>query len=333
MRNWEPPSKLGDIIGVGRYGTVYSPNPGEAVKVVRLQTAADDEAKRAYRERVIGLIQSLLIWHSLSPHVVLHYGWEADLGPLSSTFTLHMERWEASLEQCGDAFLGRAESWSDVLFQILSALTCLSSAFEIVHNDLYPRNVLVRHLSCPHAIFYGMAGAWYVLNCSVMVAISDFGIASSPLLGTPDHRPEVSCPHPVSLPAGTRYSSIPLCSHVLRFYNLPPYSRDVYTVLKWSLYWGGTGLPRASTAAWLSELLRSVDKRVHEFISPAALQDLFVYAFSPACCARFGLPLRLVPGSPPSGSVTFSLLDEDKCKMLRCRLSEALCLGSNTDAS
>lgn len=117
-----------------------------------------------------------------------------------------------------------------VIGQLFMAIVFLISKLDMCHNDLYERNILYLPLRDARNIFkYAVDEGCdvYVRTCGAYVMVCDYGHASTS--------------HPVAKQthdfAHTRFRDNcefdhldPLCYHVLRCGNVPPYVRDILTV-------------------------------------------------------------------------------------------------------
>jgi len=253
-------SKAQDLLGVGRYAQVFRAGPDAAVKVVSLQGSSRHARKQAFREHVVGLLQTLLLAARATPHLPWHFGTTFSLSP-RRTVALHMELFDGTLATGGAAVLRSPGLWLALVFQVLHACAVLGDVFGVTHNDAYPRNVLLRR--CPtQTATYELAGGEVAFRAPFLAALTDFGIASGELLGAP-LAPEVAAlkglasAHPPSAPAPRAF--LPPDRHVLH-YALRPEARDFYTVLGWTTF-GHEGLPPPplNVRAWALQATRLLD--------------------------------------------------------------------------
>ncbi len=313
---WERPAPRGGRLGSGNYGTVYSCSDGSVVKQLRPRRSGASAAL-AYREHVVSLLQSALVLQALTPHLPLHYGFDSEALPLGRLeLRLYQEAFDCSLDAAPAALLAKDADWLALLFQLMSAVVCVARLLDLCHNDVYPRNVLLR-CGRPGApgrrLRYHHFGADHELAWHSLAALTDFGVCSSPLLASPDG-PEVRRPRADlgGVPFGDQ---APRGKHVLAYRDLPPFSRDPYMLFKWARF-PCKGLPAAPEAAraWARHVLAHMDQHLPEFGSSAGTVRLLHDAFAPAELERHGLP-GLRPGQEPAAS--FSATDADRARVLQ----------------
>jgi serine/threonine protein kinase len=289
FHSWSPPEALGRELGRGKYGVVRLAGRGAVAKVVEvgpkpasalafLAAPPGEErakvpwrrTKQAYREHVLGLLQSLLVMRGLTPHVVMHFGARVAPSPGACRVTLFMEQFEGSLEQHGPQLLRDETDWRALLFQVSSALAALGTLLGVVHNDLYPRNVLFRRLDAARDEVYDICGTSYQLTFRTCFALTDFGICGSPLLDS-----AMDCCPEVTVPQRRRPRHFGLWKaqhHVLSYCDLPTFSRDLYLAFKWPVQ-PSDHLPRApeATRAWATKTLSFIDDHPGDFQEPQGL--------------------------------------------------------------
>ena len=228
---------LQERIGSGKYGEVFV-SGAAAAKRLDLRGRSRGSRRQAFREHVVGLLQTLLLLERATPHLPWHYGARFDVEPEGLGLSLFMERFDLSLAAAAPL---PQDAWRPLLFQLLHAVGCLSFVFGVSHNDAYPRNILLRRYATPRRVRYEVFGRPYEVEAPFLAAVTDYGIASGELLGAPG-APEVASKGPLIAP-GPRFSVVPPREHILR-YDLPPYSRDAYTLLKLPVY-GSSEVPPA----------------------------------------------------------------------------------------
>jgi len=135
---------VGELLGSGKYGSVFACGAGAAAKVMDLSGKSRHARMQAYREHVVSIMQTLLLLHGATPHFPFHYGLTVAVAELGMSLTLFMERFDGNLLEKAAAALGDAAGWVHLAFQLLHGCLCLAAVFGVVHNDLYPRNVLLR---------------------------------------------------------------------------------------------------------------------------------------------------------------------------------------------
>jgi hypothetical protein len=281
-------------IGAGKYGTVYRESGGVVVKEVQARPTNKGMAS-PFREKIVAILQSLLVVNAVNPHFPLHYGFEAT--PPSESFSrtrlsYYLEEFEGSLDTMSCELLAdKPARWMAALFQLLSASVTYSVVFGIVHNDLYPRNVLVKKTRATETTEYTLFGRAYRVEADFILAITDFGICTSPLLNCANETPQVcESMKGTDIPAGVPFGSVPPGKHILQYRTLPPFSRDVYMLLKWTVF-PTKNFCRAPppVVAWSRSALSNVDRNFDRFGDSAALSKLFAFVFSDKEMVRFDL--------------------------------------------
>jgi serine/threonine protein kinase len=272
----------GYVIGKGKYGTVRAVDDNTVVKVIDVDLVGDRwevKAKQAYREYVVGVLQRLVVRRGHTPHLVIHFSGRMDVSSdRRCTLNLHMERFECSLDKGSRQALISEAQWRSMYFQLSSGLAALALLLGAVHNDLYPRNVLLRRLPREVSVVYDVCGAQYRGVHDTLFAIADFGVCGSPLLGcgrccTPGIRLS-------SVETPRLFGQTPTEQHILKYAELPPFSRDIYVLFKWPT--GGLANLYAvpeSIMAWSLRILKHVDEHLDDFRKPQAIVDLLPVAF------------------------------------------------------
>ena len=311
FRDWQLPEELGAEIGRGKYGRVLLCGDEAVVKVLNAENgkrAAWRRVKQSYREHVLGIIQSLMVTRSMTPHLVMHFGASVVPSPGRCSISLYMERFEGSLEAAGEALLRSAQDWRGLLFQVTSAMATLAVLLQVVQNDLYPRNILFKRLPAECHAVYDIFGKGYSLATSTLFAITDFGICGSPLLDS-----RLACSPEVHVPPQARPKDFGLWHaphHVLSYPDLPPYSRDAYLAFKWPVY-RSRHLPPApeDVKAWATDALTFLDLHAEAFNKPEGLLRLLHHAFVPE--------RRLAREATPAQALVFRVGSEDQDSLLQ----------------
>lgn len=292
---------VGELLGSGKYGSVFACGAGAAAKVMDLSGKSRHARMQAYREHVVSIMQTLLLLHGATPHFPFHYGLTVAVAELGMSLTLFMERFDGNLLEKAAAALGDAAGWVHLAFQLLHGCLCLAAVFGVVHNDLYPRNVLLRAAPGlePEPFEVAVEGVGYSLRPRFLAVVADYGIASGPLVAA-DAAPEV-CLTTAKVPRWRRFALQPPAAHILQYEPLlPAYSRDPCTVLKW-IFHGHEGLPAAPLAVrlWAMDGLCRIDGGLAGFHEAAAQLALFHHLFHKDNLRRFGLPFVAEAVGPP----------------------------------
>lgn len=314
---WEK-AEPGEPVGKGNYGTVFKSGEGAVVKVMKQVRKSTGSAKLAYREHVMSLLQSLLVLRRHTPHLPLHYGLEAvRAAPRTLAMRFYLEAFDCSLDGAPSDLLRQPQDWVALLFQVGSALLCVAKLLEVCHNDLYPRNILLRRRPRPCLLSYNHFGLEHELCWHTLAVLTDFGVCSGRLLNS-RAGPEVKRT-PVVLRSETPFGQQPPGVHVLNHTYLPAFSRDPYLLFKWGRF-RTKGLPQPPEAvrSWCSAVLAHLDERQASFSEPAAVLRLFGFAFSPETLQAYGLPsLEPSDSSEKDKEAHFSVDEEDQRKIFQ----------------
>ena len=289
-------------LGAGRYGTVVACAPGwPGCAAKRLVARSWRSRRQAYREHVVGLLQSLLLLRRVTPHFPWHYGAEVfAVPPAQLGVVLFMERYPQALVEAAPALLATPAAWVALLFQLGHAAVALATLFGVVQNDAYPRNALVRP-GPPTRTVYEVGGRRYAVHAAFLAVLTDYGIASGELLAAPQV-PEVAYGNGrlQGAPAVRgRYAFVQPEAHVLAYRDLPIFARDLGTLLKWPTT--GDRLPPAPWAVrlWAVAALHRLDLAAAALDAPAGLLAVFHEIFAPAFLRGYGLAAAVAPCTAP----------------------------------
>jgi serine/threonine protein kinase len=279
---------LGEVLGSGKYATVRR-SGSCAAKVMDLSGKSKRSRMQAYREHVVSIMQTILLLRGVTEHYPFHNGLTTSVSDAGMSLTMFMERFEGNLLDVADRVLLDAEDWAHLAFQVLHACACMAAVFGVVHNDLYPRNVLVRVFPEGRNVCARVDGVSYAYCRTFLAVVADYGIASGKLVGA-HSVPEV-CASTVKVERWRHFSLQPPEAHILQYEpTLPAFSRDPYTVLKW-IFHGQESLPRAplSVRLWVLEALQRIDRGLEDFHEERSQLPLFHHLFHSANLRRFGL--------------------------------------------
>jgi serine/threonine protein kinase len=294
----------GKLIGEGNYGKVYlSGIDGAVVKELSAKKSSCAAGlKLAYREHVMSLFQNALVLKRIAPHFCLHYGYEATPTNARVAFSLFLEGFDGNLQTEGTELLGSASAtpWASLCFQIGTGLVALAVFLDVCHNDLYPRNILVRR-DAARVCRYEVLDATYDVPLPFLAVITDFGVCSSPMLSSPAAGPEVKRTKITDPPKD--FGETPHVGHILNF-NLPPFSRDFYMMFKW-LAFPPKFFPPVPHAVrkWSIAVLRLIDKDREKFATPGGSKWIFATAF------RIADPRFLQAATEPTETFRLRLAD------------------------
>jgi serine/threonine protein kinase len=193
---------------------------------------------------------------------------------------MYMERFAAPLSELGAALLTSEHAWVSLLFQVLFTLCSLGVLTGITHNDLYPRNLLVNPHAHAACVRYRMRASQYAISWPFLVALTDFGVATTPgLMGT-QTGPEITAGF-APLQPGSDFGQRKPVAHILRYSALPLYSRDIYTVLLWVAFPSGQlPAPPRSIQRWAEAGLRLLDEIRDTLQDAEVLVDVVQMLFS-----------------------------------------------------
>lgn len=287
----EPDGPLGRLLGRGKYGAVYAVR-GAAVKVQRVEGPLADRSspqwrrlRQAYREHVLGVVQSLLVANRVTPHVVMHFGAQLRPGPHACDVRMYMEAFDGSLDGKGAAeLLTDDRSFRGMALQVTQGLAALAECLRLVHNDLYPRNILYRRTPARDADYQVCGRSYWLRGSCALYAITDFGLAGTPLLQSqegnyPDMRPP-------QVDVGTPFGTLSAPRHVLCYRKLPPFSRDLYALFRSvARPFSGSPVPPAETRRWAAGVLRALDSGVPDTSGPEGVAEVLELAFGGAPAA------------------------------------------------
>lgn len=330
LHAWRPhahPLKS-QVIGTGKYGTVFALERCDStvVKENFINASKTHLCKQAFREHVIGLLQTLMVLDGYSPHLPLHHGMSWLLCPGNTHLRGHiyMERFHGSLGDLGARCLRSDLDWQSLLFQVLSALTALAAVFEICHNDAYPRNILLNLDMRAARVLYSCDGTLYAVPWPFLVVLTDFGIATSSKILGKNTLPEV-VENLEALEVGPCYGTQPPLKHVLHYKQLPMFARDAYTVLKWTAFaHKNMPPPPSSTLKWSRAALSLLDEVGPGLCAPSTLTSTFKTIFSAKWTQMCKLPtLEQESVAAERPDFIFPLSERKKTELL-CAATEAL---------
>jgi hypothetical protein len=148
-------------------------------------------------------------------------------------FLICMERASGNAKQyfdhCGAAI---ASSIPIFICQLLLGIYSYTKHFDIVHNDLYLKNILFHELPSPMDFVYHFDDNTVIVlsSCSVFFSIGDFGICSSPSFLENSHQ------EMADLTTESRnlssFLTFDFSKHILEYKNVNPYCRDIATLFR-----------------------------------------------------------------------------------------------------
>lgn len=292
LLRWDGGRSLGHMIGSGKYGKIYL--CGSSLEAVLKETWTSGKkpssCKQAFREHVIAILQTLLVLDAQTPHLPLHYGACINACRGQMQGHMYMEKFDGSLQDLGHVCLLHAVDWAALAFQLMYSLVVLSELFHLVHNDLYPRNVLISCDVAAPAVRYRVDGRLYSVPWRHFAALTDFGIASSGELLGCRSVPEVA-DRLVSSPPDEHFGDEAPTKHILRYVSLPAFSRDAYTLFKWIRFpTKSLPPPPCTVRRWAAACLRLMDETREELAEPSGLRAIFHTIFGQEWMTQHELP-------------------------------------------
>uniref|UniRef100_A0A6C0BZQ2 Protein kinase domain-containing protein n=1 Tax=viral metagenome TaxID=1070528 RepID=A0A6C0BZQ2_9ZZZZ len=322
---WKHTPQVRKLIGSGKYGTVYS--VGNTYVVKRSSTSSQRPAmcKQAFREHIIGLLQTLTVLEACTPHIVMHYGVLLSANGPTLTGDMYMEHFSGSLVTFGKTCLHSSSDWICLAFSVLSACAALALLYGISHNDLYPRNVLVRPDITTKSAVYACDGVLYALSWPFLAVVTDFGVATSTKLMDQRVSPEVA--DGISyMEVSADFGVLAPSNHILKYAGLSPFSRDLYTVLKW-IHFSCTGLPLPppDIRRWAYVSLQLLDKSRDTLQTAHGFMRYFHTIFSTSWLHSCGLPPIAANRDMPLSRAHFVFpLCDEKMNLLMRQATTAL---------
>lgn len=290
LKSWRIGEANMEKIGSGKYGTVYSAGDGAYVlkeNITRRERSG--LCKQAFREHSMGILQTLAVLERCTPHMPLHYGISVALDSDTMRGNMYMERFEGSLLDLGAVCLQDEDCWLCLVFSIMYTCVSLALLFEVSHNDVYPRNILINPNVRSPKVIYRCHDKLYAIGWPFLAVLTDFGVATSTSLMDKINIPEVAQNVP-NVPLPRNFGMCVPSNHILKYKELPHFSRDFYTILKW-LKFPSSSLPGVplSLQAWANVSLQLLDNTLHTMHTPRGMVRYFHSIFSDTWLNSCGL--------------------------------------------
>ena len=281
-----------NLLGTGKYGKVFqTTSPDAVVKLTESLGQKRGAQRQAFQEHVIGILQTLLVLKAYTPHFPLHLDTQIDVTRGTMHGQLFMESFPTNLHDASSTILRTPSDWISLHFQIMQALAILADFFQLVHNDLYPRNILICcRQNVPEKATYTVRNRDFQVCWPFLAALTDFGISSSPTLMGVQATPEVA-QRLTACEVDVRFGRKAPSKHILHYRSLPIFSRDVYTILKWTVF-PSRSVPCAPPAivCWAKESLDCLDAKQTQFRHAEAVGDFLLDHFCDDLLSAHELP-------------------------------------------
>lgn len=140
------------------------------------------------------------------------------------------------------------------VFQIFMAISACSQHINLVHNDLYLKNILYNRISKTTLVYHFRNRTYCLCDCEFLFKISDFGICSSPTHLDNEHNDMV-----LMTKVCRRVNSLldlDFSNHILEYQNVDPYARDSIVFILSLLH---SPDMHASCKTWLLNSLKYLD--------------------------------------------------------------------------
>lgn len=315
-------------LGKGEYGIVYDCNVScrqEQIRrvAIKIVTTPDNPTKRELtlarmlREEIACAYLNSLVFLRVCPNFVLvHKSFLSRHTKKENIFCflLSMEKADGNFRQWTKekaAVFREPFNFMQCMFQIFIAMVVYGTYIDMVHNDLYLKNILYNNI--PKTTFvYQFRGRKYYLNrCEVLLKISDLGICSSLQYLKNSHKDMCN------IASTKRHASslvdYDFAHHVLEYTSIPAFCRDAVTVLR-SV--GFISYLHPACKAWIGESLALLDARRPD--TAAKLGDYVEAIFHRECLAKCGISPNIFESCGDEADDVFQvdMLEESKRAMI-----------------
>ncbi len=236
-------------LGKGVYGVVYEAKimgrdgsyQKVAVKNITTLDRPDDRETifaRMLREEIAYAYLNALVFLRISPNFALvHKSFLSRHQRRNDLycFLLCMEKADGNLRQwITKSAAKEPHRFMSCVFQIFMAIVAFGIHLNLVHNDLYLKNILYTRISKTNFMYYFRTQKYTLSNCEYLFKISDFGICSSPTYLQNNHH------EMIHMAREKRHANsimdFDFSNHILEYENIIPYSRDSAVFLRSLLY-------------------------------------------------------------------------------------------------
>jgi len=220
-----------ELLGQGSYGKVFRLAGNSAVvKDCTIAKGRHEAIRSALQEQTIAVVLTHIVLDRVCPHYLLLFNSTLDVETTNVHTHMTIEAFDGSI----DKVKNWQACWTEILFQIFHALSHIHRVLALVHNDLYPRNILIRQLNirCRYDFPSDIqTSVW--LDAPFLVALADFGISTSErLFPNAPLRLRKKATQPTPQPFG----QCVFTHHVLEYTSLPAFARDYWALLQWTLF-------------------------------------------------------------------------------------------------
>ena len=235
-------------LGKGVYGTVYDAilmNRKEywehdiAIKCVN---TFDDEKKRKIifkrllREDMAYAFLNALVHQKIVPNFNLVY--RSFLHSYSAeekmcSFLMLMEKANGNLKEFvvrKKELFYKPKVFLGCLLQLFMAILACGIHLDLVHNDLYLKNILYTEIPKTDLVYHAFGETYALCDTTYLFKISDFGICSSPSFLENDHHEMTR--HAENNRKTDSLKNFAFSNHILEYVNIPAYCRDAVTLLR-----------------------------------------------------------------------------------------------------
>lgn len=264
-------------LGKGVYGVVYEAKikireenkSSIAIKSISTLDRPNDREmifSRMLREEIAYAYLNALVFLRICPNFALvHKSFLSRHQQRNNMycFLLCMEKSDGNMREWVSSknnYVGEPHIFMSSVFQIFMAIAAYGNYLNLVHNDLYLKNILYNRISKTTLIYHFRKHTYTLSQCEFLFKISDFGICSSPTYLKNNHQDMVhmskECRHASSL------MDFDFSNHILEYENIPHFARDSVIFLRSLLYMGDV---HPTCKKWLYNSLKLLnDLKLHK---------------------------------------------------------------------
>lgn len=254
LKKYSRDTALGDLrnvllvsgeLGKGVYGVVYEAavmgRDGVYKKVAVKNITTLDRPKdretifaRMLREEIAYAYLNALVFLRVSPNFALvHKSFLSRHHRRNDMycFLLCMEKSDGNLKEWMSKSVAK-HPWNFMccVFQIFMAMVAFALHLNLVHNDLYLKNILYNRISKTNFVYYFKSQKYTLSNCDFLFKISDFGICSSPTYLQNNHHDMTHMAQEIR--QANSVVDFDFSNHILEYENVSPFARDSAVFLR-----------------------------------------------------------------------------------------------------